>query len=311
METKLRVFLGSSSEADSVMRSLEAQLSDRGFIPVPWQGSFGLARNTLSELWRWAHKVDFAVFVWAADSILEDRGHRSWTTRDNVIYEAGLFAGVLSPKRVFLVVEAGSDVKIPSDYLGIGHASWTESDYEGVRHAAIQIQKAIARAEQEKIEDDDLTRKFEGLWTDAVVNRDDQSVISLFELRRRGPGVLDIVNGTGWNPDGEPRSRFWSTSSNFVPDTNTLTYSFQGVYSREPLVSEHFGVGTLIFDPASPSLATGWFISSPRAALDKTKLVSRRCRKAKKLDAEDLLSDNRKKRQEAVKRLLNWREDIR
>jgi predicted nucleotide-binding protein len=123
MKAKLRVFLGSSSEAKIMMRSLEVELSDRGFIPVPWQGSFGLARNTLDELWRLAHEVDFAVFVWAADSILEDRGRLTWATRDNVIYEAGLFAGVLSPKRVFLVVEAGADIKIPSDYLGVGYTS--------------------------------------------------------------------------------------------------------------------------------------------------------------------------------------------
>jgi predicted nucleotide-binding protein len=85
----VRIFIGSSSEAKSVMRALEADLGDRGFIPVPWSGSLGLARNTLSELWRLANEVDFAVFVWTPDSIVEDRGDRLWATRDNVIYEAG------------------------------------------------------------------------------------------------------------------------------------------------------------------------------------------------------------------------------
>ncbi len=310
MKTKPRVFIGSSSEAKSVMRSIEAQLSDRGFIPVPWQGNIGLARNTLSELWRLAHEVDFAVFVWAADSLLEERGHQAWATRDNVIYEAGLFAGVLSPKRVFLVVEARSDVKIPSDYLGIGYTSWKEANYEGVQSAAIEIQKAIACAEHE-MTGYGLTREIEGLWTDATVNRNEQSVISMFELRRREPGILDIVNGRGWDPDGELRSRFWSTSSNFVTATNTLTYSWQGVHPREPVISEHFGVGVLEFDPARPSFATGWFSASPRTALEKTSLISRSCRKLTESDAADLVSDNRKTREDAVKRLLSWREDIR
>lgn len=310
MEAKLRVFLGSSSEAKSMMRSLEVELSDRGFIPVPWQGSFGLARNTLDELWRLAHEVDFAVFVWAADSILEDRGRRTWATRDNVIYEAGLFAGVLSPKRVFLVVEAGSDIKIPSDYLGVGYTSCKESDDGSVRLAAIEIQKAIARAEYE-VTRDDLTRVIQGLWTDAVVNRDEKSVISTFELRPRGPGALDIVNGRAWDPDGAPRAQFWSTSSDFDAATNTLTYSWQGVHPREPVVSEHFGVGVLVFDPGHPNRATGWFSWSPRAALEETILVSRSCQKATELDAVALLSDNRETRQEAVKHLLHWREQIR
>jgi predicted nucleotide-binding protein len=60
MEKKVRIFIGSSSEAKSVMRALEADLGDRGFIPVPWSGSLGLARNTLTELWRLANEVDFA-----------------------------------------------------------------------------------------------------------------------------------------------------------------------------------------------------------------------------------------------------------
>ncbi|MCW5785726.1 MAG: nucleotide-binding protein, partial [Nitrospirales bacterium] len=180
-----------------MMRSLEIELSKRGFIPVPWQGSVGLGRNTLDELWRLAHQVDYAVFVWAADSILEDRGCRAWATRDNVIYEAGLFAGVLSPKRVFWVVEAGvesdveagSDVKIPSDYLGVNYATWKQSEDETVTLAAIKIGEAITSAEKE-ISRDDPTRAIEELWTDAIVNRADKSVISTFELRRRGPGTL-------------------------------------------------------------------------------------------------------------------------
>lgn len=310
MEKKVRIFIGSSSEAKSVMRALEADLGDRGFIPVPWSGSLGLARNTLTELWRLANEVDFAVFVWAPDSIAEDRGDRLWATRDNVIYEAGLFAGVLSPSRVFLVVDAGSDVKIPSDYLGIGYAIYEQSDNDSARRAAVEIQKAIDRAELET-SGDDLTRSIEGLWTDAIVNRDEMSVISTFELRRRGTGALDIVNGRSWDPDGDPRAHFWSTSSSFNMATNTLTYSWQGVHPCEPVVSEHFGVGTLVFDPARPSRATGWFSSSPRAAPEKTHLISRSCQKPTMSDARDLLSDDQKTRREAVKRLLQWRENLR
>lgn len=310
MEAKLRVFLGSSSEAEGLMRSLETELSDRGLITVPWQGRFGLARNTLDELWRSVHEVDFAVFVWAADSILEERGRLTWATRDNVIYEAGLFAGVLSPKRVFLVVKAGLDIKIPSDYLGIGFVSCEQSDDASIRRAAIEIKKAIDRAQHE-LNNDDLTRLIEGLWTDAVVNRNEKSVISTFELRRRSPSALDIVNGRAWDPDGEPRALFWSTSSKFDADTNTLTYSWQGIHPREPVVSEHFGVGALVFDPAHPDRATGWFSWSPRSALEETILVFRSCQRATESDAVALLSDNRETRQEAVKRLLHWREQIR
>jgi len=158
---------------------------------------------------------------------------------------------------------------------------------------------------------DDLTREIEGLWTDAVVNVDEMSVISTFELRRRGTGVLDVVNGRSWDADGESRAHFCSTSSRFDTGVNTLTYSWHGYHPREPMASEYFGVGTLEFDPACLNRAAGWFSVSPRAALGKTKLFTRSCQKPTISDARDLLSDDQKMRREAVKRLLQWRENIR
>jgi hypothetical protein len=156
----------------------------------------------------------------------------------------------------------------------------------------------------------DLTRVFEGVWTDAVVSPDEKSVISSFELRRRGPGALDVVNGRAWDPNGEPRAEFWSTSSNFDSTISTLTYSWEGIHPRERGVSKYFGVGALVFDPNHPNRASGWFSSSPRAALEETNLVSRNCRRATKSEATDLLSDDRRTRQKAIKRLMQWREGI-
>lgn len=309
MGEKLKIFLGSSSEALNIMWALERELSDRGFDTVPWKGSFDLARNTLDEIWDLAKKVDFAVFVMASDSILEERGRQTWAPRDNVVYEAGLFAGVLSPTRVFLVVESGLNIKIPSDYSGIGYTSCKESDEGSIRHAAIEIHKAIDRSENEAIKDN-LIRRIEGLWIDAVVNRDEMSVVSTFELKRKG-STLDVLNGRAWGPDGEPRSKFWSTSSKFIPETQTLIYSWEGKHPRERVVSEHFGVGTLVFNPDDPNHATGWFSSSPKLALEKTHLMQRECKKLNEPDSSDLRSDNRNTRQEAVKRLLHWREEIR
>jgi CAP12/Pycsar effector protein, TIR domain len=307
MERKPKVFLGSSSEAKKVMRSLESELNDRGFNPVPWVGSFGLGRDNLSELWRLAHEVDFAVFVWSADSMIEDRGTRTWATRDNVIYEAGLFAGVLSPSRVFVAVEAGPDVRIPSDYSGIAYARY-DADGGDVQSAAIAIQKAIERAGREALESD-LTRSIEGLWVDAVVSSIERSVVSTFELRWRGPGALDIVNGYSWDPDGEPLARFLSTSSKFDASLNMLRYSWEGTHPREPGVPEFFGVGTLVFDPARLDRATGSFSSSPRLSLDKTTIVSRVCQKAP-TDGQALLADNREIRKQEVARLLQWRQNL-
>jgi predicted nucleotide-binding protein len=39
--------------------------------------------------------------------------------RDNVILELGLFIGALGRQRVFMLIEQGMDVKIPTDLLGV------------------------------------------------------------------------------------------------------------------------------------------------------------------------------------------------
>ena len=313
----VRVFIGSSTEAKKVMRALESDLRKRDFIVKPWLGSFSLAQNTLNELWRIAHEIDFAVFVYAADAELKERGQQFLITRDNIIYEAGLFAGILSPKRVFLVVEevedTASKMKIPSDYLGIGYTTYNKSDKDSIQRAGSEIEEAINRIVEEMDAEDDLTLAIEGLWTDAIVSREEKSksVVSSFQIRRRGPGLIDIINGNTWDVNGEPRAKFWSTSSNFNKANNTLIYSWQGTHPREPVVTEHFGVGELRFNVSDIKKAEGWFSSTPKAAVNETVFISRECIKPDELNAKDFLSEFRETRQKAVKRLLKWREQIR
>src|SRR5688572_19088804 len=119
---KPRIFLGSSGKQEKLLLALTRGLEDVAHV-VPWTTSFNPGTTTLERLLELTHEVDFAAFVFAQDD---------WTTqsppadakvpgqaspRDNVVFEAGLFGGVLGMRRTFIL--HATDAKLPSDLLGL------------------------------------------------------------------------------------------------------------------------------------------------------------------------------------------------
>src|SRR5262245_10431868 len=106
---KSRVFLGSSGKQAKLLESIARGIEEVAEV-VPWTTSFNPGTTTLERLIELTRDVDFAVFVFAQDD---------WTTkystaasdhdevgqaspRDNVIFEAGLFGGVLGMRRTII-----------------------------------------------------------------------------------------------------------------------------------------------------------------------------------------------------------------
>jgi predicted nucleotide-binding protein len=73
----------------------------------------------LESILETAPSFDFAVLVLAADDKTISRGRRENTPRDNVLFELGLFMGVLGKERAFMVVASNDKVKLPSDLAGV------------------------------------------------------------------------------------------------------------------------------------------------------------------------------------------------
>ncbi len=95
MESKIRVFIGSSSEAKSLAEDVEAVLLDLGVdARVWWRPDVFPAGPTIIELLEEeARNTDAAVLVATADDQTTIRGNQHTTPRDNVTFEAGLFIG--------------------------------------------------------------------------------------------------------------------------------------------------------------------------------------------------------------------------
>lgn len=121
------LFIGSSSEAISVANELQAGFKHDKFDAVIWTngvfGPGGIAFDSLAQL---AGRADFAAFVISPDDTVISRDHAQIAPRDNVVFELGLFMGLLDRTRVFLIRENSSDVKIPSDLLGIMQVTYVQ-----------------------------------------------------------------------------------------------------------------------------------------------------------------------------------------
>jgi|GEM_PF-5090027 len=123
---KPRVFIGSSTEQVEVANAIQQNL-EHACEPTVWnQGTFQLTSNVLDDLLGELGKTDFGIFVFGPDDIAIIKGQHHQTTRDNVIFELGLFIGRLGKKRTFFVLPRGlgNGLRLPSDLLGVMPATY-------------------------------------------------------------------------------------------------------------------------------------------------------------------------------------------
>src|SRR3954470_1366921 len=128
-----RIFLGSSGQQAPLLQSLTSGLADVADVE-PWTATFNPGTTTLGRLVELTREVDFAAFVFAQDDWTSvepaapdaDATAGQASPRDNVVFEAGLFGGVLGMERTFILHANGA--KLPTDLLGLtcvryGHAA--------------------------------------------------------------------------------------------------------------------------------------------------------------------------------------------
>src|SRR6188508_2494901 len=123
-----RIFLGSSGKQAKLLAALTRGLEGVAHVE-PWTTSFNPGTTTLERLLELTREVDFAAFVFAQDDWTATTPAQA-SPRDNVIFEAGLFGGVLGMRRTFILHASGS--KLPTDLLGL-----TCVRYDGSTAAAV------------------------------------------------------------------------------------------------------------------------------------------------------------------------------
>ncbi|MFP9099528.1 STING domain-containing protein [Flavobacterium sp. RHBU_24] len=124
---KPSLFIGSSSNSLFLAKNIQKILSHELEIKV-WD-SIKPNEYFLEALYKELFFSDFGLFIIFPDDKIEKKGSRGYTTRDNVIFELGMFVGALGLKRAyFLVIDVikpdikFNKLKLPSDLDGIKRA---------------------------------------------------------------------------------------------------------------------------------------------------------------------------------------------
>jgi hypothetical protein len=142
-----RVFIASSAEGRRLAENLQAALEDTT-QPTVWdQSVLELSEDTLGGLLRASETFDYAVLVLTPDDIVTSRDQTQPASRDNVIFEAGLFFGAFGRHSVFMVRPRAA-LKIPSDLLGVTTVTYDAHRDDGnlraaVNPAAVRIKEQI------------------------------------------------------------------------------------------------------------------------------------------------------------------------
>ena len=152
--TKPRMFIASSSESLDVAYVIQENLEHDAEVTVWSQGVFEPSQYTLDSLINALDEFDFATFVFSPDDITRIRGEEHKTTRDNVIFELGLFISHLRVERCFIVVPSGiNDFHFPTDILGLTPVKYEPNRQDRNLNAALgpacnKIRKTFERLGQ-------------------------------------------------------------------------------------------------------------------------------------------------------------------
>lgn len=123
--TKPRIFIGSSTEGLKFAKAIQFNLDHVADCTIWSQGAFGLSRGTLEELVRGAKNYDCAILVLTADDVTTKRGVAGNSPRDNVLFELGLFIGMLGREHTFMVYDRDTRIDLPSDLAGVTAATFS------------------------------------------------------------------------------------------------------------------------------------------------------------------------------------------
>jgi predicted nucleotide-binding protein len=302
---KPRIFLGSSTAQKKLVQALTRGLEDVAHVD-PWTGSFNPGTTTLSRLLELTREVDFAAFVFAGDDwtaagqpASPPAGSGQASPRDNVVFEAGLFGGVLGLRRTFILHASGA--KLPTDLLGL-----TCVRYGDATNAAEM--RTINQKLRNAIESEGRITRIEGLWWQFSLSARgprEPSAVSLLRISRDRDGALEL-RGRSWQEDGTLSARYWSEAAKEKKDPAGIFYYWNGERPRDPNAPQLHGTGEILIE--SVDRAAGYFSTrsdGPDGVNARTSGVYLRA------DPEDLAvldgNDDHRRAELIAERLKRWK----
>jgi hypothetical protein len=246
---KPRIFLGSSGKQAKLLQALTRGLEDVARVE-PWTTSFNPGTTTLERLLELTREVDFAAFVFARDDWTTksppagDSGESGQASpRDNVVFEAGLFGGVLGMRRTFILHANGA--KLPSDLLGLTCVRYGEA-------TVASEMKVLNQKLRKAIENEGVLARIDGLWWQFSLTErtsSEPSAVSLLAVSRGRDGALE-VRGRAWQEDGRLSARYWSEATKERKDPAGVFYYWNGERPLHPNAPRLEGTGEIRIESA-------------------------------------------------------------
>ena len=301
---KPRIFLGSSGKQAKLLQALTRGLEDVAEV-VPWNTSFNPGTTTLERLFELVHEVDFAAFVFAQDDwtttspASDATGSGQASPRDNVVFEAGLFGGVLGMRRTFILHASGA--KLPSDLLGLTCVRYGEATTAAEMRV---LNQKLRKAIEEELRVTDI----EGLWWQFSLTErssEEPSAVSLLRISRDRDGALELA-GRSWQEDGTLSARYWSEAARERKDPSGIFYYWNGERPRQTNAPRLDGTGEIRIESADR--AAGYWTTHSAAA---PKVDARTSGVYLRADPEDLVildgPDDGKRAELIAERLRRWK----
>ena len=121
---KMKIFIGSSTEAIPVMEKIAVILESIDFIVKCWNDneSFVIGKTISENLTNILKEVDVAIFIYSDDDKTWYKDRVIGSPRDNVLFEHGFFAGKLGLSKSIIIRH--NTPKVPSDLAGIIYAEY-------------------------------------------------------------------------------------------------------------------------------------------------------------------------------------------
>ena len=299
------MFLGSSTKQAKLLEVLARGLEDVVHVE-PWTTSFSPGTTTLERLLELTREVDFAAFVFAADDwttadqpASRGPGSGQASPRDNVVFEAGLFGGVLGMRRTFILHASGS--KLPTDLLGL-----TCVGYGGaVTRAETRV---INEKLQKAIEKEGRITRIEGPWWQfSLTERSERepSAVSLLRISRGRDGALELT-GRAWQENGTLSARYWSEAVKEKREPSGIFYYWNGERPLHPNAPQLHGTGEIRMESADS--ASGYWTTLSDTQPEVKSRTSGVYVRAEPEDMNVLNGDDERRRSELIaERLKRWK----
>jgi len=210
-----RLLIASTTEALDYARALQSLLAPDIDAAVWDEGLFEPGEFSLESLEEHSGEFDGALVMATADDRVIARKKQFNAPRDNVVFEFGLFVAIFGRKRALLLVEAGQDIKAPTDIAGLTGVPFSKTDpiEDGLEPAAKRL-KTLAPRWRDAPLDRELQDRIEALLRLSINDIQDRSGIAsefglhvfLIDKRTDPPQLVRVARQRLGPKSPKPRS---------------------------------------------------------------------------------------------------------